>query len=107
MGAIADSAFPVSKKLYKKIITPLKDGELDRYPIQARAGAMALSNAIVSTRQAAEWGMGAIAKCFRRLQQPLPFNPVIRAQRLGNIYRLYNFRVRKTNISQIRNVFFS
>ena len=31
-----------------------------------------LSNAITSMRQAAEWGMGAVEKVYRRLTQKLP-----------------------------------
>jgi hypothetical protein len=65
-----------------------------------------MSAAITSIRQAAEWGMGAVEKVYKRLQLDLPYNQKTRAQRLENIHRLYNFRVRQTGISQIRSTFF-
>jgi hypothetical protein len=65
----------------------------------------AMSDSIPSLRQAAEWGMGEACKVYRQLMLPLPFNPQIRAKRLTNIFQLYNFRVRRTGISQIKTVF--
>ena len=100
-----DSAFPVSAGLQGKIITPLKDGDLERASPECRVGLQAMSNAITSIRQAAEWGMGSAQKCYRILMLPLPWNSTTRARRLTNIYRLYNLRVRRTGISQIRSVF--
>lgn len=105
-GVVADSAFPVSGDMHGKIITPLKDGDLDRSSPELRLGIFALSNAITSIRQAAEWGVGAVQKVFRRLLLPLPYDDHVRANRLEIIHRLYNFRVMKTGESQIRNVFF-
>jgi hypothetical protein len=106
-GVLADSAFPVSGDMLGRIVTPLKTGDLER---AVAAGGRAsqigtVNNAIVSIRQAAEWGMGAVEKCFRCLTVPMPYDPEVRRQRLSNVYRLYNYRVRRTNISQIRNVF--
>jgi hypothetical protein len=105
MGVVSDSAFPVSEALYTRIETPLKMGDLEKLPIEQQFIAMAKSNAICSIRQAAEWGMGAVEKVFRRLLEKLPFHPVLRELRLRNLHQLYNFRVRTTGISQIRNVF--
>jgi hypothetical protein len=104
-GVVADSAFPVSGVMYNLIVTPLKEGDLDRMCAEDRVAAQAVSNAITSIRQAAEWGMGAVEKPFRRLKMPLPYNPVIRQKRILNIHHLYNLRVRTTGISQIRTVF--
>lgn len=104
-GCIAtDSAFPVSKVLSGRIITPLKDGDLERASAECRVAMIAMSNAITAIRQAGEWGMGSAPKVYRQLNLPLPFDPRVRDLRLSNIYRLYNFRVRRTGISQIRNV---
>jgi hypothetical protein len=102
----ADSAFPVSSGLQGKLITPLKDGDLERWPASCRLGLTIMSNAITSLRQCAEWGMGAVDKVYRILQLRLPVDEVIRARRLENIFRLYNFRVRRTGISEIRTFFF-
>ncbi|OWZ01523.1 hypothetical protein PHMEG_00027068 [Phytophthora megakarya] len=100
-----DSAFPVSASSRMRMITPLKDGDLERASPECRLGLLAMSAAITSVRQAAEWGMGCAPKCYRRLQLPLPFDPNKRAVLLWNIYHLYNLRVRTTGISQIRAVF--
>ena len=104
---MADSAFPVRDGLFGRIVTPIKHGDLERASPECRAGLVAMSKAITSIRQAAEWGMGSTSKCFRRLLTPLPFDPVVRGRRIENIYRLYNIRVRRTGISQIRTVFYS
>jgi hypothetical protein len=105
MKLASDSAFPIRGDLEGKIITPLKEGDIDRVPPECRLGMQMMSDSITSLRQAAEWGMGAACKVYRQLMLPLPFNPECRAQRLTNIFRLYNFRVRRTGISQIKNVF--
>jgi len=80
-------------------------GDLERTDRNLQNYAIAKSNAITAIRQAAEWGMGAVEKCYRRLLQPLPYNPQVRRKRLCNIHRLYNLRVRRTGISQIRSTF--
>ena len=105
-GVLSDSAFPVSGRMTGRIMTPLKDGELEKAPVDLQPGIAAMSNAITSLRQAAEWGMGAVSKVYRQLLLPLPFDQVRRALRLKTIHLLYNFRVRTTGISQIRSYFF-
>ena len=48
-GKVAsDSAFPVPEEMTGKIITPLKDGDLERIPRSARAGALRMSSACTS-----------------------------------------------------------
>ncbi|KAG9405294.1 hypothetical protein AC1031_004400 [Aphanomyces cochlioides] len=101
----ADAAFPVSKENFGRIVTPLKKGDLERASTDCQDAMIVVSNAITSLRQAAEWGMGSASKTYRALLLPLPYNPQIRARRLSVIYRLYNYRVRSTGISQIRSVF--
>ena len=44
-------------------------------------------------------------KVFRILLKRLPYNQSKRGRLLRVVYRLYNFRVRTTGISQIRNYF--
>ncbi|KAG6952716.1 hypothetical protein JG687_00012828, partial [Phytophthora cactorum] len=99
-----ESAFPVSDSGRMRIITPLK-GDLERASPECRGGLLAMGAAITSIRQAAEWGMGCIPKCYRRLLLPLPYNPEKRARLIRNCDHLYNLRVRTTGISQIRTVF--
>ena len=106
-GVLAESAFPVSGDMKGQIFTPLKRGDLEK-AINAGGNVVCIStvkNAVISIRQADEWGMGAVEKWFRRLSLPLSYNPKVRRQRLVNIHRLYNYRVHRTNISQIRSVF--
>lgn len=105
-GVVADTAFPVSSACFSRIITPLKEGEIEKVPFELRGFVLQRSAAITSLRQAAEWGMGAVEKVYRRLLLKLPYNQTVRHRRLNNIYRLYNFRVRRTGISQIRSFFF-
>jgi hypothetical protein len=105
MGVLADTAFPVSGELCGKILTPLKDKDIERIDIRQRFNAVRMNNAILALRQAAEWGMGAIEKPFRRLILDLPWDRATRQVRLDNIFRLYNVRVRNLGISQISTVF--
>jgi hypothetical protein len=106
LGIVSDSAFPCSNHMAGRVVSPLKDDELDRFPANERGAAAEMSAAITALRQGAEWGMGAIEKPYRRLQVPLPLNKFVRGRRLMNIFRLYNYRVRTTHISQLRTVFY-
>lgn len=89
-----------------RILTPLKENEFESIPLNVRPAAFAVNNAITAVRQAAEWGMGAVQKPFKRLCVPHPYDPQLRSLRIENIHRLYNVRVDRTGISQIRSVFF-
>ena len=61
-GVLSDSALPVSGAVFGRIVTPLKENDLARALPAARFALAALSNAITSLRQSAEWGMGAVEK---------------------------------------------
>ncbi|KAE9065262.1 hypothetical protein PF010_g28277 [Phytophthora fragariae] len=54
-----------------RILTPLKDGDIERLHSSLRSSARTLHNAITSVRQAAEWGMGSVQKVYSRLNLPL------------------------------------
>ena len=105
-GILTDTAFPCVNRLLGRIMTPAKEGEIEKAPRRLRGIMARLSAAITSVRQAAEWGMGAVEKVYQRLAKPLTFDPTVRARRLDIMFRLYNFRVRTTGVSQIRSVFF-
>lgn len=90
MGVVADSAFPNSKDMTDRILTTLKDGDLGRLLPSRRRAAEAKHNAVVSIRQAADWGMGSIDKAFHRLHLPSPFDPNTRRVRLNNIFTMSN-----------------
>ena len=105
MKLASDSAFPNRGDLEGKIVTPLKEGDIDRVPPQCRLAMQIMSDSITSLRQAAEWGDGSRLQSISAIDAPVPYNPECRALRLNNIFRLYNFRVRRTGISQIKTVF--
>uniref|UniRef100_H3GRG7 DDE Tnp4 domain-containing protein n=1 Tax=Phytophthora ramorum TaxID=164328 RepID=H3GRG7_PHYRM len=79
-----------------RILTPLKDGDIDRLVPSLRSFARTLHNAITSVHQAAEWGMGSMQKVYSRLNIPLPYDPGRCGRRLNNIFRMTNFRIRTT-----------
>lgn len=88
-----------------RIMTPLKEGDLSRLLPSVRTAALLKSSAITFVRQAAEWGMGSVEKVYRRLLHPLPYDKENRKLRLDNLFRLANYRVRTTGVSQIRTTF--
>jgi hypothetical protein len=101
----SDSAFPVSGLMEGRIETPLKDGDLEKIESQWRYPAKCKSNAIISIRQAAEWGMHSSSQTWQQLELKLPYIPDVRSRELSNIFRLHNLRERCTGISQIRSPF--
>ncbi|KAE9083708.1 hypothetical protein PF010_g21108 [Phytophthora fragariae] len=105
MNVVSDSAFPSSTAMVGRILTPLKDGDLEKILPSLRSSARTVHNAITSVRQAAEWGMGSIQKVYSRLNLPLPYDQKLRGMRLTNMFRMANFRVRTVGISQIRTTF--
>jgi hypothetical protein len=104
-GLCADTAFPAGQALFRHIVSPLKEGELEKMEPSLQPAANAVSAQITSLRQACEWGMGSIQKPFKRLLLDLPWQDSVRERRLSNIFMLWNIRVRDTGISQIRESF--
>jgi len=105
VDVVSDSSFPCSVAMIGHILKLLKDGDLDRIQPELRSTARTIHNAIISVRQAAEWGMGSIQKVYSRLNLALPYDPERRGVRLNNLFRLANYRVRTVGISQIRTTF--
>jgi hypothetical protein len=104
-GLVSDTAFPSTRRVFQRIVTPLKEGDLDNVAPALQHLALQISNSITSLRQTCEWGMGSIEKPYRRLLEPLPYNPHVRSKRLANIFRLWNLRVRTTGITQVANTY--
>ena len=104
-GVLSDSSFPVSKEMFGRIITPLKDGDFEIAHRDARPSLIRFSSAITSMRQSAEWGMGAVSKVYRILLLKLTHDKKRRGRLLTVTHKLYNYRVRTTGISQIKNYF--
>jgi len=104
---VADSAFPSSKLMATRILTPLKASSRLPDDADARRDAIARHNVVTSLRQAAEWGMRSVQASFPRIKLPdgLPADKHKRARILFIIFRLFNFRVRVVGVNQIRTVF--
>ncbi|KAF1780826.1 hypothetical protein GQ600_573 [Phytophthora cactorum] len=73
MNVISDSAFPCSSEMTAQILTPLKDGGIDRILPSLRGSARTMHNVITSARQVAEWGMESMRKVFVVLISPPPY----------------------------------
>lgn len=87
-GIISDTAFPIPPELFgRTIITPLKAGDIQTASRETRTALRALSAAITSLRQAAEWGMNCVPQVYRVLQKKLPFNQEKCGRLLENCYR--------------------
>ena len=110
-GICADAAFTASGDLATKIFKPLTERQIGAAANNATITLKALirfikkHRAAVSVRQAAEWGMGAIQRSYRRLQTTLTSNHADRQRDISIIVRLFNFRTRTTHINQIRTVY--
>lgn len=99
LGEVSDSAFPCSSSMRDRILTPLKDGDIDKLLPSVRRSARMLHNAITSGRQAADWGMGSVEKVYHRLLLPLSCNLERRRLLLSNAFHLANYKVRTTGVS--------
>ena len=63
------------------------------------------ARAIVSLRQAAEWGMRALQATFGRLKTRLTSNKIKRLRILKCCVLLHNFRIETVGLNQINTVF--
>ncbi|KAF1785931.1 Harbinger transposase-derived nuclease domain [Phytophthora cactorum] len=79
MNVVTDSAFPCSSEITGRILTPLKDKDIDRILPSLRSSERTLQShrcvTITSVCQAAEWGIGIIQKGYSRLDILLPYDP--------------------------------
>ncbi|KIL56668.1 hypothetical protein M378DRAFT_89013 [Amanita muscaria Koide BX008] len=104
---VTDTAFPRgTQQTAGHIKAPMKDGT--RLPLNPRlhSEAMIFDRQLLSFRQAAEWGMGALQGSFGRLRVPLPINyEDHRGDLLENCMRLFNLRTRLVGYNQIRSVY--
>jgi hypothetical protein len=106
---LADSAFPVSKRVQGKILVVLKEDAKERLGNSLNrleyTRALKIDRAIISQRQAAEWGMGTFQKTFGRLKLPLPTDEGKRKHMLLACIYLHNYRCKTVGINQIKTVF--
>jgi len=100
----ADTAFPRSGLLEDKILTSLKNGDLDEDHILARHQ-MRSHCMVTSVRQAAEWGMRAIQGTFGQLKIQMTSNKRVRRNIVEGIVLIHNIRTENIGINQITTVF--
>ena len=101
-AVLADSGFPETDR----IITPYKKGCLDLIHEKELIRETVLKhNAVVSIRQAAEWGMRGLQGSFARLTVPLPTNARKRRRIISICVQLYNLKTRLGGLSQIGTVY--
>lgn len=106
MGVIADTAFPRSGPLARKIHVGLRAEDI------SADGAVAATEIfrhaiITSLRQAAEWGMRALQGTFGRLKSSLQSDKKSRHDLILSILLLHNFRTEHVGFNQIATVFSS
>ncbi|GMF28506.1 unnamed protein product [Phytophthora fragariaefolia] len=99
-GIVADSAFPCGKEMTGRVLTPLEEGDLERLAPSVRRAVKIMSGAITFVCQSAEWGLGSVEKVYHHLLWSLPFDVNRRKNRLDNLFRMANFRVRTVGIAK-------
>lgn len=80
-----------------RIVTPLKDGDLNHLLPSVRVSKENIRGYYFRTSSR----MGSVEKVIHRLVHPLQYDKVKRKQRLDNLFLLVNYRVRTVGISQI------
>lgn len=103
---VADTAFPrKDPQLRNKIITPLKVGDVYAANLSIRAQ-QTYNTEVIRARQGVEWGMHSLQSAFARLHVTLPFDPPYTSCLLRLIFHLFNLRVRRVQLNQIRTVYY-
>lgn len=111
---IADTGFPRSGSVYGKIVTSLRDQDMERLahcndlsPVEQQQ--LAASRLLVQARQPAEWGNRTFKGSFARTKLLLPSGSAENDQARFKLFRvcvgLLNFRARVMGYGQIRSVF--
>jgi len=101
---ISDTAFG-SNRMRDRIITPFKEGERLSDNPNMRRLQLIMNSKITSTRQAVEWGNGALQRTFARLALPMSANEKKRQNIIIVVCHLFNLRTRLTGFNQIRTVY--
>ena len=84
-----------------------KEGDEEAVPHNERWMHSQMQAALVSCRQAVEWGMGTFQKSFKRLTLKLTNMPKKRALIIALCVRLQHFRTRNVGLNQITATGFS
>jgi hypothetical protein len=104
---ISDTAFPSNNALATKIMKPLKQdfGDWPADPLE-RARLFRFNQQLVSSRQAAQWGMRSLQGSFGRLRMPMPSDDHCFRQLLLNVVsRMHQVRTRLVGVNQIKTVY--
>jgi hypothetical protein len=102
---IADSAFPSNKDMIDRIITPPKVDQIYKNNLNSSRRNTASATEVIRARQGVEWGMHSLQSTFARLHVPLPYDPPHTRCLLKLIFHLFNLRVRKVGLNQLRTVY--
>ena len=103
---ITDSAFPAQRELSKWIKKPVPKGTTLPTDRRERQALLAYQRALVSARQAVEWGMRQIQGAFGILRIPMECNDHDRRAMIIRVcLRLHQLRTRMIGLNEIRSVF--
>ena len=104
----ADSAFPklsTCPHMLRVDKESEKMAECNQMSNKDVAMYVAMQNAIISVRQAAEWGMGLFQASFKRLKLPLYYGPFRRKQLLQLCIHMQQYKTVNIGLNQIQTVF--
>lgn len=104
LAIVADTAFPRSGPLARKIVAPTEFDTVS-HATNVAIEEIKRHQLIVSLRQAAEWGMRALQGTFGRLKTQLTSHNSTRFQIILSIVLLHNFRTKYVGLNQITSVF--
>jgi hypothetical protein len=90
---LSDTAFPRTKQMKDKILSPFKQGEISD-DVRIAASQLLYHQRVTSLRQAAEWGNRGLQAAFGRLRTHLPFDTQRRRAIIYTCCMLFNVRTR-------------
>ncbi|KAF1785988.1 hypothetical protein GQ600_16035 [Phytophthora cactorum] len=104
LGVVSDSAFPCSSAMRGRILTTLKDGDIDRLLPSVRRP---LGCCITPSRQCGKQrsGVWVVSRRSTTGAVTVAVRTGEKTIMLSNIFHLAKYRVRTTGISQIRTMF--
>jgi hypothetical protein len=102
---VADTAFPRSKDMHNKIITPMAQDDNFHDDPDIAVQQLFRHRQVVRVRQAAEWGMHTLQAVFPRLKCVLQFTIERNHDLLRLIFHLFNYRTRRVGLNQTKSVY--
>ena len=100
-----DQGFPRSGELLDVFLGPMSKKTRRALAPLLREALVRRCHALISLRQASEWGMRSLQGSFSRLKTRLTEDSEVREKLIYSIVLLHNFRTEKVGINQIAKVF--